>query len=117
MNKFLGFVFAITCFSTSALSNSIMGAGMWFWVIIAVGLFVPISQYFPKLREPGAVAACILGCISICAVLFGLVAATIGGSFRLEDREALLLFLFFIIGVIGITMAILDKKASNSFLA
>lgn len=111
MYKVVGIFFALACFSTSALSNSIMGAGMWFWIILATGAFVAVSQFIPILRGPGAGIAGLLSIISVCAVLFGLVAATIGGSFRLETNEALLLFLFFVVAVLGLTLAISFKRS------
>ena len=101
MHRTLGVLFAFTFFSTSALSFSMMGAGVWFWIIIGVGLFVAVSQYSTVLRGAGAGLATLLSVISICAVLLGLVAATIGGSFRLETNEAFLLLLFFVIAVLG----------------
>ena len=88
-----------------------MGIGMWFWVIISVGLFVAISQYYSPLRGIGSGLAVLLGIVSICAVFLGLVAATIGGSFHLDDREALLLFLFFIIFLLGLILGFMYKKS------
>lgn len=88
-----------------------MGTGVWFWIIITTGIFVVISQYFTILRGAGAGMALLLSIVSICAVLFGLVAATIGGSFRLDDKEALLLFLFFMISIFGLMLAISFKKS------
>ncbi len=88
-----------------------MGSGMWFWIIIVVGFVVAVSQFITKFQYFGGVIACLLSIISICAVLFGLVAATIGGSFKLNDNESLLLFLFFMIAVFGFTLGRINKKA------
>lgn len=111
MHKFVGILFALVCFSTSALSQSMMGAGTWFWVIITIGLFTAISQFFPKLRGAGSGLALLLSFISIFAIFFGLVAATIGGSFKMDDKSALLLSLFGIVAVLGFVVAILYKKS------
>ncbi len=111
MHKIIGIFFAITCFATSAVSNSIMGAGVWFWVIIATGCIVAFSQFFPKIRGPGSGLAMLLGFVSIFAILFGMVAATIGGSFKMDDSSALLLFLFFIVAVLGFVLASLYKRS------
>lgn len=110
MNKVIGILFAIRCFATSALSQSMMGAGMWFLVIIATGCLVAVSQFFPRLKGPGSGLALLLGLISLCAILLGLLAATIGGSFNMDDSSALLLFLFFLIAVFGIILASMFKK-------
>lgn len=110
MNKTIAILFAVSCFATSALSNSIMGPGMWFWIIIITGVFVALSQFFPKIRVFGAGIAGLLGIVSIFAVLLGLVAATIGGSFKLDTDEALLLFSFFLIAVFGITLVRVNRK-------
>jgi hypothetical protein len=114
MNKVIGILFALACFATSAQSNSMMGAGLWFWVIIATGFIVASSQFFPRLKGPGSGLALLLGIISICAILFGMIAATIGGSFKMDDSSALLLFLFFIIVVLGFTLAIMYKRSIRS---
>ncbi len=91
-----------------------MGAGLWFWVIISTGCIVAISQFFPKIRGAGSGLALILSFISIFAIIFGLVAATIGGSFKMDDSSALLLFLFFIVAVLGFVVASLYKKSIRS---
>ncbi|WP_413698928.1 hypothetical protein ACLKMH_15325 [Psychromonas sp. KJ10-10] len=72
MNKVIGILFAITCFATSTLSANMLGIGMWFWVILIVGAFVAISQFFPVLRGAGSGIALLMSGISLLAVLFGL---------------------------------------------
>jgi len=88
-----------------------MGAGAWFWGIIVVGCLVAISQFYPRLRPVGSGLALLLGIISICAILLGMLAATIGGSFKMDDSFALLMFLFFNIAVLGFILASLYKKS------
>ena len=85
-----------------------MGASMWFWVIIATGIFVALSSFIPPVNFLGALLALLLSVISICAVLFGLVAATIGGSFRLDGNEALLLF--GLIAISGIAVVVVNRR-------
>ena len=63
------------------MSNSLLGAGMWFWIILVSGLFVAVSAYIPELEMLGALVARLLALGSIGAVLLGLVAVTAGGSF------------------------------------
>ena len=110
MNKIIGISFAIVCFSASALSSNIIGAGMWFWIIIITGLFVAISQYYPRLRGIGSGLAVLLSIISIIAVGLGLLASTIGGSFNIDDSFVLLLFLFFVIFALGIVLGSMYKR-------
>jgi hypothetical protein len=110
MNKIIAILFALTCFATSALSNSIMGAGMWFWVIIVAGAFVAVSQFYPLLRGAGAGLAMLLAAISFLAVLLGLLVATVGGSFKMDGSSAGLLVLFFISGVLGVTLGVIHKR-------
>ena len=62
------------------------------------------------LRDLGAVAATILGTVSVCAVVLTLLAATIGGSFELGGSEALLVFSFTMIAVFGFSLARINKK-------
>tara|TARA_B110000444_G_C18841952_1_gene599495 strand:- start:1365 stop:1727 length:363 start_codon:yes stop_codon:yes gene_type:complete len=111
MNKFVGALFALTCFATSALSSSIMGAGLWFWVIVASGLLVAICQWFPMLQSLAAGVALLLSTLSIIAVLLGLLASTIGGSFNIDGSSALLLFLFFIIAVLGFVVSSIYRRS------
>ena len=114
MNKLIGVLFAITCFATSALSNSIMGAGIWFWVIIASGLLVAVCQWFPMLQSLAAGVALLLSTLSVLAVLLGLLASTIGGSFNIDDSSALLLFLFFVIAVLGFVVSSIYRRSVRS---
>ena len=114
MHKFIGIFFAIACIATSAVSNSIMGAGLWFWVITATGLFVAISQFLPWLRGIGSGFALILSVLSVCAIVLGLLAATIGGSFNMDGGAALLLLLFFLIAVLGFIVSSLYTRSTRS---
>jgi len=110
MLKVSSVLFGALCIAAALLSNSIMGAGMWFWIIIATGVLVASCSFMPSLNVLGALLALLLSAISICAVLLGLVAATIGGSFRLDGDEALLLFLFGLIAISGIAVVLLNRK-------
>jgi len=114
MSKLFSLLFALACLSTSIVSASIVGAGLWFWVIIFVGVFVAISQCMSNaplmLKGAGAGLALLLSFISIAAILLGLLAGAIGGAFSLDASEALLLFLFFLIAVFGFIVAIRHKR-------
>ena len=83
---------------------------MWFWIIIVTGAFVAASQFHQSLISFGSIAAGLLGVISILAVLLGLLAATIGGSFKLDGRESLLLFSFFLITVFGFILIRVNRR-------
>ncbi len=113
MNKVFAILFTISCIATSTVSSHIMGIGIWFWVIIVIGMVVGISQFFKPLIEMGTALAILLSVISACAILLGLVAATIGGSFRMDDSAALLLFLFFTIIMNGIALALVNNKKNK----
>lgn len=114
MGKVFSLLFALACLSTSVVSARMMGAGLWFWVIMFIGVFVAVSQCMPNaplmFRGAGAGLALLLSFVAIAAVLLGLLAATIGGSFSLGASEALLLFLFFLIAVFGVAVAINHKR-------
>ena len=110
MNKVVALFFALACFSTSFASNSIMGAGMWFYIIIATGLFVFVSQFSVLLRDLGRTAALILAAMSVCAVVLTLLAATIGGSFSLDEMESLMIVSFSMIAVLGATLYVFGKE-------
>jgi hypothetical protein len=111
MNKVLGAIFAIACVATSAVSGSILGVGMWFWIIIAAGVVVAVTQFIPSTRLIGSVVALLLSIVSLLAVALTLLAATIGGSFRLGTSESLLVFGFAMIAVFGIALVRFNRKA------
>jgi hypothetical protein len=110
MNKAVAILFAISCLTTSNTSANILGVGMWFWIIAATGIFVAVSQFLPALRQLGSAAALLLALIAVLAVVLTLLAATIGGSFKLDNREALLVFGFFMIAVTGLLLARVNKR-------
>lgn len=110
MNKIIAILFALSCFAASAISSSILGIGIWFWIIITAGVFVGASQFVPVLRNPGGRIASRLGIIAVLAVGLTLLAATTGGSFELGGSEALLVFAFFMIAVFGFSLARLNKN-------
>lgn len=110
MNRFVAILFALSCVATSFVSGNLLGVGMWFWVILATGFLVAASQFHPSTQSIGAALAGLLGVVSVLAVVLGLVAATIGGSFKLEDNETLLLLCFFLIAVFGFALVRMNKK-------
>ena len=115
MRKTISILFALLCLGTAALSTNILGPGMWFWIIIVAGIFVGISQFFPGLQSASSVIAGFLSVVSVCAVLLGLLAATVGGSFRLDDNEAFLLMSFALVAVSGLTLVALCRKTKSDF--
>tara|TARA_R110001583_G_scaffold22377_5_gene83983 strand:+ start:16810 stop:17169 length:360 start_codon:yes stop_codon:yes gene_type:complete len=116
MNKVIGIIFAIVCISASAFSSSILGIGMWFWIIIGIGMFVGFSQFFPLLKRTGSGLAILSSVISLLTVLLGLLAATVGGSFNMDNQSAILLLLFFMIAILGGTLGIINKKPTKKIL-
>jgi hypothetical protein len=114
LSKVIGVFFAIACFATAAMSNSMMGTGFWFWAIIGTGFIVAVSQFYPKLSHAGSGLALLLSLVSVFAVALGLLAGTIGGSFKMDDNSAFLLFLFSLIAILGLAVGILNKQSSRS---
>jgi hypothetical protein len=108
LNKILGVFFAISCFATSGLSGSMLGVGMWFWIIVATGFFVAISQFVPGLRGIGTVAASILGVIAILAALLALF-VVIGGSGP-SNEDILLILGFVMIAVFGFSLVRINRN-------
>ncbi|WP_286266851.1 hypothetical protein [Thalassotalea atypica] len=112
--KITSIVFSLLCLATALVSNTIMGAGMWFWVIVIIGIIVFISAFITKLNIVGVILAGLLSIVSVCAVLLGLLAATIGGSFKLGHLEGLLLVLFALVAITGAIIITLNKKRLRS---
>ncbi len=114
MNKFVAILYAISCFTTAWISGNLLGVGMWFYIIMASGVLVACSQFFPKIRGLGTFLAALTGTISVIAVFLGLMAASIGGSFDSEDPGMLLLLSFFFIAVFGFTLVRINNKLGNN---
>jgi hypothetical protein len=110
MNRIVAILFALSCFVTSFTSGGMLGVGMWFWIIIATGAFVAVSQFLPTLQRLGGMIAGLAGMLAVIALLLTLAAATIGGSFKLNNSESLLLFGFFLVAVFGVTLSRLNKN-------
>jgi hypothetical protein len=100
-------VFALACACTSVLSASILGLGVWGWLTIFGGLFVGVSPYISSIQAAGRAIALVMAILSLLAVALGLLAATVGGSFRLPSDQALLFALF---GMIGISSIVYSRS-------
>ena len=109
LNKTLGVFFAISCFATSGLSGSMLGVGMWFWIIVATGFFVAISQFVPILRGIGTVAASVLGVIAILAALAALLVVMSFGGSGASNEDILLILGFVMIAVFGFSLVRINK--------
>lgn len=89
---------------------------MWFFIIIATGIFVSASQFHPFFIMLGNTAAFLLAIISVIAVLFILLAATTGGSFELGGRETWLVFSFVLIAVFGFILPKTNKHTEPAMI-
>ena len=96
-------LFALTALGVTLVSGSMMELGFWSMAIIGVAVIVAASPYLPVLMPIAKGLAVLAGVLSVLAVVFGLLAATTGGSFRLPSDQGLLLFLLFIFGALGFT--------------
>lgn len=94
--------FGISCIAAVGLGISIFGPGMWGWIFLALGIFVAASPYIPRLQPAARGVALTAAVIALLGVVLGLLASTMGGSFRLPGEQAFLLFLMCLIGVFGI---------------
>ena len=113
MQKVVSILFFLSCFATSWLSSSMLGVGMWFWIIIFGGLFVGVSSFIPLLETLGTAVAGLLATISVAAVVLGLAASTIGDSSDFGDGTGLLLFLFALIAVFGFVLGSLRNRENK----
>ncbi|WP_421863549.1 hypothetical protein [Motiliproteus sp.] len=110
MKTISSLLFSLACFATATLSAQMMGAGLWFWIIITAGLVVGASLFSSPLTKPAVALAGCLSVISVGAILLGLVAATIGGSFNMDGDSALLLSLFAVIAISGAGRVLIHKR-------
>ncbi|MEE4380082.1 MAG: hypothetical protein V2J55_21555 [Candidatus Competibacteraceae bacterium] len=97
--------------AATGLSAQILGPGMWGAIFLGAGVLVAASPYYPPIRDIGRGVALVTGILALLAVALGLLAATIGGSFRLPNEQAMLLVAFSVIGIFGITVF---KRLSNA---
>lgn len=114
MQKTLSLVFGLCCFLTSYVSSSLLGVGIWFWIIIGSGIFVAASAFLPALQNLGVGIAGMLAGISVVAVLLIVLAASIGGSFELGSSETALLLLFAMIAITGFTLGAISRRKNRS---
>jgi len=96
--------FGLACIVTAGLSAQILGLGMWSAIFLVAGIIVAISPYFDPIRELTRVIGLVAAILAFLAVALGLLAATIGGSFRLPADQALLLAAIGFIGVFGVAV-------------
>ena len=95
-------LFALACLAAAGLSAQILGAGIWGTAFVVFGGLVASGPYFRAMREPARAIALLAAIVAFLAVALGLLAATIGGTFRLPNDQALLLTAIGLIGVFGI---------------
>ena len=68
MRKPVAMIPCACCIGTSFVSGSLLGPGMWYWVIIAAGVLVPATQFIPAIQSLGVLIALLLGIVSVFAV-------------------------------------------------
>lgn len=98
-------IFAAACLAAAFLSGNILGVGMWAWLMLGAGIFVGLSVHFPVLAATGRAVGLLAGVLGFIAVALGLLAATIGGGFKLPADQASLLALIFVIAASGIALS------------
>ena len=110
MHKTLAILFCLSCYATAYMSNSLLGAGMWFYIIVFTGSFVAASQFIQKLRAAGVVFAVLLSVVSLLSVALGLVASTVGSSSKNDTETHLLLAFFALIAIFGFSLSRAHKR-------
>ena len=100
-NMFSSLIFSSACFCMALISADLLGPGMWGYLFIGGGLFVGVSAFVPALDVAARTTAVLAALLAVAAVLLGLLAATIGGSFQLRGSEAWLLASFAVIAIAG----------------
>jgi hypothetical protein len=96
--------FALSCIAAAMVSGNILGPGMWGAIFLSAGLVVAAGPYYRPIGGVARAIALVAATLALLAVALGLLAGTTGGSFRLPDDQAFLLFLLFVIGVFGIAV-------------
>lgn len=114
IGSFSSALFGITCIAAFGLGTYIFGPGMWGWIFLALGVFVAASPYLPRIQPAARGIALTAAVIALLGVVLGLLASTIGGSFRLPGEQALLLFLMSLIGVFGIAYSRARSREDRS---
>ena len=94
--------FALASIAAAVLSGRIVGTGMWGTLMVIGGAFVGLSPHVPVLKVSGRAVALLAGVLCALASGIGLLAATVGGGFRLPADQGLLLGLLILMAVTGI---------------
>lgn len=96
-------LFSIAAIATSVYSMSAFGPGMWSWIFVAVGLVVLISTFLPRLDRLARVLGQVSGALSGLALVLVLLAATVGGSFRMSESNVVFAFMLAGLTVLGLS--------------
>lgn len=95
-------VFAAACVAALWLSIRIEGTGPWGVAFLLAGALVAAAPHVGALRVPSRIVALVFAVLALLAVGLGLLAATVGGSFRLPGEQAALLAAFGVVGLSGL---------------
>lgn len=111
LNSFVALLFLFSCCGTALVSGAIWGLGPWAAMFTVAGLFVMISRVHFSLDLFARGIAGLTALISVLSLLFGLIASTIGGSFRVDQPTLLLFIGLFFMFLFGLIFALMrDSK-------
>ena len=102
-------LFILCALATAWVSATMMETGFWSMLILAGAAFVALGLFAPVVQPLVRVFAGLCATIAVMAVLLGLLAATTGGSFRLPQDVAMLLFCMGGVFVFGLGVCLLGR--------
>ena len=114
VNSFIAIFFMFACCGTALVSGTIWGPGPWGTMFALSGLFVFVSRAYTVLDLFARGVAGLTALISILSLLLGLVASTIGGSFRVDQPTLLLFIGLFFMFLFGLIFALIRDPKSKA---
>ncbi len=114
LNSFVAILFMFACCGTALVSATIWGPGLWGTMFAVSGLFVFVSRAYLALDLFARGIAGLIALISILSLLLGLIASTIGGSFRIDQPTLLLFIGLFFMFSFGLIFALMRDSKNKS---
>ena len=94
-------------------SMSILGAGMWAWLLLLVAGFVLVSVFVPSLDHMATILGKISGLLAVLALALLLLAATVGGSFRMSESNAIFAVLLVLVALFGLAAFFWENRGAQ----
>lgn len=109
----LKWLFAASAIIFTIYSIRLFGEGVWAFAVFAVGMIVLLSVWIRRINPVGVWLARIGGVLSLVAFGLLMLAATVGGSFRLSQSNQEMAMLLVMLSVFGLSAFAWPERQGN----